>query len=373
MNKPQRIDQFLPSYAERDAIGLHVTKTRELLLAAGFESEIFIEIEHPTTVGKAKNYKAYSHWNDKTAAILYHFSTGSVLTHVLHDKTNFISVYFHNITPPALFDRKTQAEAFLSCQQGYHQIPIVSSFCQDLWVPSLFNAKTLEPHRFPKPSLVPILRDYEKLKREAEKLPARMRKPEEKNILFVGRVIPSKGVHDLFFLLKLLKNKGIRAKLDVVGQDTDVYAQVVLPKIAKELGLKLLRRGNVKSVDADIHLTGPVNDMQLARYYRDADLFACMSDHEGFCVPLVEAMAFGLPIVAHDAAAVGETLGSGGILVHKENWAMLLSRVEEVLLDSAVSHRLREKASQEHKKRFSNEALEVAFKNALRFGICKPL
>jgi glycosyltransferase involved in cell wall biosynthesis len=86
----------------------------------------------------------------------------------------------------------------------------------------------------------------------------------------------------------------------------------------------------------EVVFTGQVDQDDLVAFYSLADLFLCLSDHEGFCVPLVEAMHFGVPVVAFDAGAVRETLGGGGVLLRSKEPALVAELVERVLRDDAL-------------------------------------
>jgi glycosyltransferase involved in cell wall biosynthesis len=87
-------------------------------------------------------------------------------------------------------------------------------------------------------------------------------------------------------------------------------------------------------------MTGAVPGPVLSAYYETADVFVCVSDHEGFCVPAVEAMANGVPVVAYDVAAVGETVGSGGLLLDDKSPMVVAAAVDRVVRDPALSRRL---------------------------------
>jgi glycosyltransferase involved in cell wall biosynthesis len=71
---------------------------------------------------------------------------------------------------------------------------------------------------------------------------------------------------------------------------------------------------------------------ELAERYRQADVFLCLSEHEGFCIPLLEAFHFGLPVVARDAAAVSEVLGDAGVLVGDEDGLRTIAHVLRIVI-----------------------------------------
>ena len=146
-------------------------------------------------------------------------------------------------------------------------------------------------------------------------------------LLFVGRLSPNKNQHHLVETLWLYRRwYDPEARLALVGPAiTPAYADAVMD-FAAELGL-------AGAVDHGEHLT----PAQLAAWYSDADVFVCLSDHEGFCIPLLEAMHFDLPIVALAAGAVPETLGAAGILIDSKRPRRWRRRPPRVRADPALA------------------------------------
>jgi glycosyltransferase involved in cell wall biosynthesis len=144
--------------------------------------------------------------------------------------------------------------------------------------------------------------------------------------LFVGRVVPNKAIHSLVAALAAYRHGfDPSARLTVVGSlGLGGYVGAVR---------RLVDR--LELADA-CTLTGPVSDDELRQHWIDADVFVCLSEHEGFCVPVVEAMASGLPVVALDATAVGETLGDGGVLLPRAQPTFVAAAVHRVVRDATV-------------------------------------
>ena len=174
-------------------------------------------------------------------------------------------------------------------------------------------------------------------------------------ILFVGRIAPNKKQEDVikaFCCYKTYVDKD--ATLTLIGSPDSCrqYYAKLLGFVA-ELGL------------GGVRFAGHVSAEELAASYRTADLFLCMSEHEGFCVPLVEAMRADLPIIAYDAAAVGETLGEGGVLIRKKNWPEICGEMERVLRDGEYRARIILKQRGEL-RRFDGGTAEERFRELLR-------
>ena len=160
---------------------------------------------------------------------------------------------------------------------------------------SAYNAEELEALGFPEPAVLGVMRSP---------LPAAPRPPSgggPARLLFVGRGIPNKAQHHLLLASAALRDAGIDHVLDLVGSWGAARAyEEHCRTLAEALGL-----------ERHVRFRGSVSDVVLAAHYAAADVFLCLSDHEGFCVPLVEAMAAGLPVVAYASTAIPETVAGG--------------------------------------------------------------
>jgi glycosyltransferase involved in cell wall biosynthesis len=150
-----------------------------------------------------------------------------------------------------------------------------------------------------------------------------------RNLLFVGRIIPNKKVDDLIRVFALYQRGDPRSRLLLVG-DTRGHERYYdrLRELVEQLGVR------------DVVFTGHVDDDDLLAYYRVGHLFLCLSEHEGFCVPLQEAMHFGLPVVAYDAGAVRETLRGGGVLLTEKRPEVVAELVSRILSERDLRERV---------------------------------
>ena len=87
-------------------------------------------------------------------------------------------------------------------------------------------------------------------------------------------------------------------------------------------------------------MTGWIDDAHLDREYRQASVFCTLSDHEGFGVPIVEAMARGIPVVAHENTAIGQTVGDAGLLLKSKAPTVVATTLERVLTDNVLASHL---------------------------------
>jgi glycosyltransferase involved in cell wall biosynthesis len=150
------------------------------------------------------------------------------------------------------------------------------------------------------------------------------------NVLFVGRVCPNKRFEDLIKVFYLFqKTARLRSRLVLVGalDPKDPYVHYL--------------RGLVRELDVrDVVFKPGLSQPALNACYRTAHAFLCMSEHEGFCVPLVEAMHFGVPIIAYAQEAVRETLGGAGVLVYEKNFEAVAELLDLVTTDRAMRERI---------------------------------
>ena len=150
------------------------------------------------------------------------------------------------------------------------------------------------------------------------------------DLLFVGKISPHKAPHDLVKMLAVLRRLyDPAARLHLVGSPLGETYEPALRAFIDELGL----------TDA-VNFAGSVSGAELEAYLQSADVFVCASDHEGFCVPLAEAMGHGVPIVAYGVTAVPETVGHAGLVLPDKSPVHFASAVARVLADPALRRHL---------------------------------
>jgi glycosyltransferase involved in cell wall biosynthesis len=150
------------------------------------------------------------------------------------------------------------------------------------------------------------------------------------DLLFVGKVSPHKAPHDLVKMLAVLRQLyDPEARLHLVGSPLGKTYEPALRAFISDLGL-----------DDAVFLAGSVTEAELEAYYGAVDVFVCASEHEGFCVPLTEAMGHGVPIVAYGVTAVPETVRGAGLLLSDKSPAIFAAAVSRVLNDAALARSL---------------------------------
>jgi glycosyltransferase involved in cell wall biosynthesis len=199
---------------------------------------------------------------------------------------------------------------------------------------STYNERELAEAGFTATSVAPVLVDLEEFDRDVdERERARLEAAKAAggvDLLFVGRLAPNKAQHDLIKALAVYRRAyDPAARLHLVGGSSSAVYAAALESYAAALGL-----------EEAVELTGSVSPGVLAAHYRAADAFVCLSEHEGFCVPLLEAMHHRVPIVAFAAAAVPETLGGAGLLLPSKSPSTVASAVHRVLDDALLRRAL---------------------------------
>ena len=323
MSRITTIDQLLPTLAAGDATANHALQVRRLLRDLGYRSDIYVERTGPGLEAEASHHTAYQ--PGAGSALVYQFSIGSVLTEPLLDSEIPLALNFHNVTPPELFE-PWELGITHGLAWGRHQVAQLAGRVSLGIADSSFNAADLAAAGYSDCVVAPILLDPSTFDGPVDEELTRRLSGGPPAWLFVGRLAPNKAQHDLVKAFALYRRVfDPDARLWLVGGSSSPTYQRAVEALAAELG-----------VGDAVHLPGAVTPAQLAAYYRSAQVFVCASDHEGFCVPLLEAMHHGLPVVAYGAAAVPETLGRGGVCLPDKSPAVLAAAVCRVLSDDAV-------------------------------------
>jgi glycosyltransferase involved in cell wall biosynthesis len=311
------VHQVAAGAAPRDAITHHMLEARDVLRGLGLRSEIFVEADHIHD-GLRDSVHAAPEWDEVArpgdAAILHYSIASSAFTHVM-DRCDRCALHYHNITPAELLWRFAPQVA-LECAIGRRRLVELAGRVAAVGADSAYNAQELGALGFRAATVLGVMR---------QRLPplARLpRRPEgPARLLFVGRGIPNKAQHHLIMASAALDDAGLDHEMRLVGAWTGAPAyERHCRALAAALG-----------VERNVVFAGSVGEAELGRSYAEADLFLCLSDHEGFCVPLLEAMAASLPIVAYASSAIPETLGGAGLLLDDKAPSLVAEAVVEAL------------------------------------------
>jgi len=336
-----RIDQLTSGFSTGDAISGEVIQYQRAFAVWGYESEIFVDpkFTSPKMRGLCRDFREYPKYDSADNILIFHFSIGSQFLPFLRELKCRKIIKYHNITPAKFFagvDRKV-AE---SLKRGREELRDFAGIADLALGDSEYNRRELEECGYRNTGVAPILIDFSGLDCMPEQEVMRTHSAAFTNVLFVGRVVPNKKFEDVircFYYYQKTINSGSRLFLVGSYQGMQNYYSY-LKAMVSELGL------------TNVIFPGHVSDAELAAYYKLADLYLCMSEHEGFCIPLLEAMHRDIPVIAYRAAAVEETLGGAGILFNEKRFEEIAEMIDLLTKDKA----LRQRVISGQKKRLSD-------------------
>ena len=318
------VHQLVPNFDYGDAIGNHVRALRRLLRSWGWTSEVYAQYTHEKLLRDAHFYTKCREAASPDHVVIFHFSIGSDVTPFYVDLPCRKVVVYHNITPPEYFVG-VNARVADRCRRGRIELlRLVEATDLALGV-SEFNRLELEAAGFRRTGVLPILLDWQDY--DWPPVPAIVNaKAPGTTLLHVGRVAPNKRIDELIKTYYFYRRLDPRSRLLIVGSsvDTESYQAACL-KLARDLGV------------ADrVTFTGPVSQAELCSYYRVATVYLTLSEHEGFCVPLLEAMYFGLPVVARASTGIPGTMGHAGLLVTDKDHPTIAELIHEVVREPTL-------------------------------------
>ncbi len=323
------VHQVLATLGYGDAIGHEVLAIQRILQRAGFESEIFVETADPRLEPLTLDYRELPAYSRPDNVLIHHFSIQSKASRIAYALPDRMMLIYHNITPPEYFVG-VHDELPELCYQARREL---RAYCRraDLALgDSEFNRQELDAMGFSPTGVLPVVPNFDHLDVPPDRMVAGTFDDEWTNILFVGRVIPNKRIDDLirfFAVYRRLYNP--RARLLIVGSYGGFHRYLAaLHHLAATLGV------------SDVHFTGQVSDEELVAYYEVADLFLSASEHEGFCVPLVEAFYKGVPVMAYAAGAVPATMDGAGVLYTTKDPLHVAALMDAILSDTTLQDRI---------------------------------
>ncbi len=324
------VEQFLPAFHYGDAVSNTALAIDRFLRSQGIESRLVTLTCDENMREQAILFGDYR--VDPASIKILHFAIPSPLTGFFQDQRCRKVMFFHNITPARFFPSYSDFFVRFVSAGREHLSLLARSFDLAIGV-SEYNAGELRALGYANVRTFPLIVNLEDYSAPASRPYMELLKNERKNILFVGRVIPNKKIEDLvrvLFFYKKYVSPAIR--LIVMGntQSLPKYFHAVA-----DLAARFYLTAD------DLLFTGHLPQDEFLAVYRSADVFLSMSEHEGFCLPLLESCCFGLPVLAYDAGAVAETMDGAGILFRDKDPARVAGLVERVLEDGDLNGRLR--------------------------------
>jgi L-malate glycosyltransferase len=321
------IHQIVAGYANGDAISNEVRVIRALFRSWGYESHIYSEQKRilPELRGEARDLATNRGDFRSDDVILLHLSMGSDMNDLFPGLPGRKAVLYHNITPPEYF-RGVQDQTAHLLARGRQQAKALAGTAAVVMADSRFNAEEIAAMGYANPQVLPLVLDFSTLRTKPDRRILRQYRDGMVNVLFVGRCAPNKKIEDLlnafYYFQRYVQPASRLIHVGSYAGMEQYYALLVTR--ARELQLK------------NVEWTGSVRQDELNAYYEVSRVFLCLSDHEGFCIPLLEAMAHDVPVLAYAAGAVPETLNGAGVLVREKQYDLIAETLGRVAEDEPL-------------------------------------
>lgn len=347
-----QIVQIVPTLAYGDAVGNDAMAIKKILHNAGYKTEIYAEsVVKPLDKTAAKSIDKLYELGKENVAIL-HLSTGAKINSDFADLTCRKIVRYHNVTPPKFFAKNDSHTEAIN-KWALQNVTFLADKVDYCLAVSEFNKVDLVKIGYQcRIDVLPILIPFDDYKKKSdEKIIKKYQKMPM--VLFTGRIVPNKKIEDIiraFYIYKKYYNP--KAVLVLAGsyKETDIYYRKLATYINR-IGAK------------DVVFTGHIRFDEILAYYHCADIFLCQSEHEGFCVPLVEAMFFQIPVIAYKSSAIPFTLGKSGILMETKEPLLVAGMMNCV----HENKQLREQIIEEEERRLEDFSYEIVKEQFLQF------
>ena len=344
------VHQVLAKLSAGDAIGNEAIGIQRVLRRAGYDSDIFVQMADAGVEALTRPYHELPDISHPDNLLIHHFSLGSNASRTAYALPDRMALVYHNITPPEYLVTFYPALAGY-CYLGRRELRAYAARCVLALGDSEYNRRELEAAGFTRTDVLPVVADFSHLDLHPSPGIVSMFDDEWTNVLFVGRMAPNKKIEDVIgFFHEYQTRFNRRSRLLLVGSHVGFERYVgALRQLLRDLG------------QHNVILTGPVPNEDLVAFYDTADLFLCASEHEGFCVPLVEAFYKDVPVLAYSAAAVPSTMDGGGVLYDTKDPIRVAALMDTLLsnptLQDAIARGQREALRRLQAKDFSRMLL----------------
>lgn len=325
MSQKRVFNQFVHTLSYGDAISSEVLALKRAFNEMGHSSEIYALNVHPKLKGQATVISAGV--PESSDEMILHYSLGSPLNQrYLEAKNAKRTLIYHNLTPPHWFVNINPRIA-ADVEVGIKELPHLCAVSDRLVADSKFNASELEQIGF-RAAVLDLPVDPNRWQVATNGGIKRIVQEEGGiHVLHVGRIVPNKCIEDIiksFYFLNKYIEKNSRLWLVGIDIDTELYS----------FGLKRLVHN--LNLEERVNFAGCMADSEVRALYESCSVYLCMSEHEGFCLPVVEAMYFGLPVVAYASSALPETIGKGGVLVAEKRHPEIAELINKIAGDPAL-------------------------------------
>jgi len=321
------IYQLVAGFSRGDAISNEAMVLRALFRGWGFDSRIFCEHRRilPELRSEAFDLNELRRGCKTEDTVVLHLSIGSQANELFGELSAKKAILYHNITPPEYF-QLVQPSTAADLARGRKQAAGLAGVAAVNLADSAFNARELAAWGYPPADVFPLMLDFEKLKGIPDRAVLRRFGDGKVNVLFVGRCAPNKKIEDVISAFAYFQ-KGVEphSRLIVAGSYAGMerYHRLLVTMV-RDLKLQ------------DVVFTGSIPQSQLNACYRSSHVFLCMSEHEGFCIPLIESLVHRVPVMAFSACAVPETLNGAGLLFSGKKFEAIAEMMGRITRDPAL-------------------------------------
>ena len=319
------IHQMTAGFVTGDAISLEIVGIRDLCRAMGYESEIFVPIEVTTAESRLMVRPLEAYRPAASELLIYHYSIQSPATDAFRRTTARKVLIYHNVTPAAFF-KGFDERVVRQLEDGRRELGAVAALADAVWADSAYNAAEVAAMGAKRVKVFPLLFSPGTYDLPPDPVVLQGLSSPSKKILFVGRMVPNKCVEELIEAFAWYhKHVERRSELLLVGSErTCPRYFAMLRMFAAELDLMSV---------SFIRYASPAG---LVSYYQRADLFVTASRHEGYCLPVVEAMFKGVPVLARNTGGVPEAMDGAGVMFDEANPEELAALMARMISDGAL-------------------------------------
>lgn len=317
------VHQIVNCLTPGDAVSNYALYLRDLFRKEGFQSQIFAELISPEYVDQCSHMNDYLDVDSPEIILLAHYSIASAgMLTLPHFKARKI-LFYHNVTPYEYWVDINSLAAF-HCLRGRTDLSRILPYVQYGIAFSDFSLRDLHQSGLKRTALLPLSLDVRRMSCAADPLTLATYQSEQPRILMVGRVVPNKKLEDAIRIVALLPD----VRLIIAGSsEHSVSYYYALRDLARKLKVKC-------------DFTGAISQEQLTALYQVSNVLLVLSEHEGFCMPILEAFHYNLPVIAYAAAAIPETAKDGAILFKDRDCQLAANLISRVLKDDKIRYKL---------------------------------
>jgi glycosyltransferase involved in cell wall biosynthesis len=356
-----RVAILTPSLTTGDAVGNDVLGMFDALTRNGKDVRVFCESHSLPQSGVFDIGRIGRFLKNPNDILIYHHSRGwSPGLKLIRELRCRRVIRYHNVTPGHFFTSFSRTDQEL-CETGRKELVELAAARCNLYISaSAFSMRELIAigADASRSFVVPPFHHIDRLSGiTADKETLQKYSDGNANILFVGRVVPHKSLHQLIGVFAHYHyDYNAKSRLIIVGKGGEGLSSYskLLHRAVDKLGLRNA-----------VVFTGGVSDQELKAYYQVADAFVTVSEHEGFCVPLVEAMSMKLPITAYASTAIPETLGAAGIIWPDRDPLLIAGSIDLFVRDISVRNALGLRGQHRYEEIFTNEKIERTLLQAI--------